>query len=152
MIVVVWLAQTALGRTGEGIFESTLIAPELYMASVSLLLLALAAAASTFIGWRVYRTTQSVLAGISCQITAVLFVFLSPYIVYPTPKALLLSISVCLMAVLAPATLGGEGGGRYVNHQDCDLPRIASHNFVTGCLTSSVTGGGLNLVGFEGLL
>ena len=31
-------------------------------------------------------------------------------------------------------------------------PRIASHNFVTGCLTSSVTGGGLNLVGFEGFL
>ena len=30
-------------------------------------------------------------------------------------------------------------------------PRIASHNFVTGCLTSSVTGG-LYLVGFEGVL
>ena len=107
-IVVVWLARMALSQTGTDIFESVLIAPEIYMASVSLLLLVLAAVASYVIGWRVYRATQSLLAGISCQFTAVLFVFLSPYIVYPTPEAILLSISVCLMAVLAPALLGSK--------------------------------------------
>ena len=106
-IVVVWGIRRFVGLSGQGIFESVLSSPELYMASVSAILLLLGAVAAYFLGRRVWQVTGSRIAGVSCQVTALLFALVSPYIVYPTPEAALLAISVGLMAVLAPALLGG---------------------------------------------
>ena len=106
-ILLVWSIWRLVGLSGQGIFESVLSSPELYMASVSVILLLLGAVAAYFLGRRVWQVTGSRIAGVSCQVTALLFALVSPYIVYPTPEAALLAISVWLMAVLAPALLGG---------------------------------------------
>lgn len=107
-ILVVWGAQRLVGLTGQGIFESVLSSPELYMASVSVILLLLGAVAAFFLGRRVWQVTGSLVAGVSCQVTPLLFALVSPYIVYPTPEAALLATSMALMAVLAPTLLGGS--------------------------------------------
>lgn len=105
-ILLVWGVRSLIGFAGQGIFESVLSLPELYLASVSAILLLLGAMAAYFLGYRVWQVTGSRIAGVSCQLTAMLFALVSPYIVYPTPEAALLAISVGLMAVLAPALLG----------------------------------------------
>lgn len=107
-ILLVWGVRSLLGFAGQGIFESVLSTPELYMASVSAILLLLGALAAYFLGRRVLQVTGSQIAGVSCQVTPLLFALVSPYIVYPTPEAALLVISVGLMAVLVPALLGSR--------------------------------------------
>lgn len=107
MILLVWGIRRLVGLAGQGLFESVLSSPELYMASVSAILLMLGAVAAYFLGRRVWQVTGSRIAGVSCQVTPLLFALVSPYIVYPTPEAALLATSVGLMAVLTPALLGG---------------------------------------------
>lgn len=104
-ILLVWGVRHLIGLTEQGVFESVLISPEIYLVSVSAILLLAGAVAAFALGRRVWRVTGSVLTGIACQVTPLLFVLVSPYIVYPTPEAALLVISVSLMAVLTPALL-----------------------------------------------
>ena len=110
-ILLVWSIRYLAGFAGQPIFESVLSLPELYLASVSAILLLLGAVAAYFLGRRVWQVTGSRIAGVSCQVTALLFALVSPYIVYPTPEAALLAISVGLMAVLTPALLGPCAAG-----------------------------------------
>ena len=105
-ILCVWAVCRLTGLTGLGMYESVLASPELYMAAVSVILLFLAVIAAYFLGRRVFQATNSRIAGVSCQLTALMFSLVSPYIVYPTPEAALLCVSVALMAVLAPTLLG----------------------------------------------
>ena len=114
-ILLVWSIQRLFGISGQGIFESVLSSPEVYLASVSAILLLLGAVSAYFLGRRVWQVTGSRIAGVSCQVTPLLFALVSPYIVYPTPEAALLATSVGLMAVLAPALLGGGRAGPMIS-------------------------------------
>ena len=109
-ILLVWGIRRLFGFAGQDIFESVLASPELYLASVSAILLLMGAAAAYFLGRRVWQVTDSRIAGVTCQATALLFSLVSPHIVYPTPEAALLAVSVGLMGVLAPALLGPGTG------------------------------------------
>lgn len=120
MILLVWGTRVLFGLTAQDVFDSVLASPELYMVSVSIVLLLLGAVAAYFLGRRVWQTTGSPFAGVSCQVTALLFSLVAPYIVYPTPEAALLCISVALMAVLTPALLGVGGA----------VPGIASRDAI----------------------
>lgn len=108
-ILAVWAVSRLTGMTNLGVFESVLASPERYMAAVSVILLLLGAVAAYFLGRRVLQATGSRIAGVSCQLTALMFAIVSPYIVYPTPEAALLCVSVTLMGMLAPAMLGHQG-------------------------------------------
>lgn len=108
LILVVWGIRRVTGLTDLGMFESVLSTPETYLASASVTLLLLGTVAAYFLGRRVLQTTGSLIAAVSCQLTPLMFVLVTPYIVYPTPEAALLCISVALMAALAPVLLGTD--------------------------------------------
>ena len=107
-IAVVWFVQHSLGITTQEMFISVLLAPELYLMIVSTLLVLLNTFSIFFLGKKILQTTGSLLSAWVCQLTPLLFVLVSPNILYPAPESLLWCLSLCLFAVLVPALLGGR--------------------------------------------
>eukprot|EP01037_Dinobryon_pediforme_P002312 gene2313-2351_t len=90
------------GLETYGIFDSALLHPELYLGSVSFVLLLLSGAAIYYLGTRVYRVTGSYLLSIGCQLSPLLFPAVVPNLVFPTPEALLIPIVITLLGVMTP--------------------------------------------------
>ncbi len=113
LILVVWGVSRLAGLTNLDVYESVLTSPEVYLASASVTFVILLGLATYFLGRRVWQTTGSIIAAISCQLAPLVFVLVSPYMAYPTPEAALMCVSVGLMATLTPALLGaGRSAGR----------------------------------------
>ena len=104
-IAVVWSFQKLLGMTQSDLYDSVLLNPEFYLVSVSGAVLFLSCAAIFFLGKRVYQATASYSLAISCQLFPFLFKPVIPNFVFPSPEALLISIVIGLLAVLAPVVL-----------------------------------------------
>jgi len=98
----VWLVATALHVTSAGIIDSAVQNPEFYLFGMTVLLLFFTAAASYYLGIKLYRATADAGIALSCQLTPLLFPLVSPMMAYPTAESLLQSISLLLLATLVP--------------------------------------------------
>jgi hypothetical protein len=108
LIATTWLLFRASGLTSFGLFESVLRMPELFLMATSFSLLAITCIALYKLGIQVTRLTRSIPLGLSCQVTPLLYPVVIPNLVFPTPEALLISISTALIAIIAPVVLSTE--------------------------------------------
>jgi hypothetical protein len=100
-----WFALWLVGVMPLGLFDSVLRSPEIFLGTTSAVLLVITSAANFYFGRRVYQVTQQYSIALTCQFTPLLYVAVIPNVVYPTPEALLLALSLTLMGVLAPVVL-----------------------------------------------
>ena len=105
-IAASWLVLKVAGGTSLGMFDAVLYRPEYFLSASTCVLLLLTGCAVFFVGRRIYSSTQSYPLAISCQFTPILYAVVTPNLVFPTPEALLISISIALIGVLAPVALG----------------------------------------------
>ena len=105
LLLITWLLLRSFGVSTFGLFESVLRMPEYFLMVTSISLLALTCVALYSFGAQTLRSTRSIPLALSCQVTPLLFPVVIPNIVFPTPEALLISISSALMAVIAPLVL-----------------------------------------------
>lgn len=108
LTVATWLLFRALGVTSFGLFESVLRMPEHFLMATSISLLAITCIATYKLGIQVTRFTRSTPLGLSCQLTPLLYAVVIPNLVFPTPEALLISISTALITVITPVALSTE--------------------------------------------
>ena len=120
-IPITWLITRTLGLTQLTALNSLLAAPEWYLFAVSTILLILNAGASYYFGLRVYRATKRYMLAIFCQTTPLLFVVVSPHVVYPTPESALFFISMLLMGAVAPIILSVGSGQQEAAHKNAIL-------------------------------
>ncbi len=114
-IAVVWFVRHTLGVIGQEMFVDVLAQPELYLMSVSALVVLLNSIAIFFIGLRVFKVTERYLSAAMCQLAPMVFVLSLPNVIYPSPESLLWCISLCLLGVLVPALLGDSSKQNIVN-------------------------------------
>lgn len=100
-----WFVLWSLGVMPLGLFDSVLRSPEIFLGTTSAVLLIITSAANFYFGRRVYQVTQQYSIALACQFVPLLYVAVIPNVVYPTPEALLLALSITLMGVLAPVVL-----------------------------------------------
>jgi hypothetical protein len=105
LLLVTWLLLRSFGVSTFGLFESVLRMPEYFLMATSVSLLALTCIALYNFGAQTWRLTRNTPLALSCQLTPLLFPVVIPNIIFPTPEALLISISSALMAVIAPLAL-----------------------------------------------
>ena len=108
LIVICWMLFSATGVTRVGLFEAVLDKPEYFLLSTSLVLLALTGYVLYRLGLQIYRFTASRALAFGCQTTPLLYPMTVPNIVFPTPEALLISVSLALVTVLAPLVLSNH--------------------------------------------
>ena len=116
-IAVVWSVRNLFGVAKQDMFVSVLAAPELYLMSVSAVVVVLNSLAIYFLGKQIFKVTQKYTAAAVCQMSPLIFALASPNILYPTPESLLWCISLSLTAVLAPALLGDTAETNVVNRK-----------------------------------
>lgn len=116
-IAIVWYVRHLVGGQVQEIFVSVLATPELYLLSVSAVVVFLNSLAIYFLGKQVYKVTQKYTAAAVCQMAPLIFVLVSPNVLYPAPESLLWCASLCLLAVLAPALLGDTVETNVVNRK-----------------------------------
>ena len=104
-IAIVWFFLKTTGFETAGLYDAVLLHPEFYLAAISTTLLLLSSLASYYFGQAVYRVTQSLSLALSCQLSPIIFASVVPNLIYPSPEALLITISVMLMGVMAPVIL-----------------------------------------------
>lgn len=100
-----WFVLWSVGLTSAGLFDSVLQNPEIFLGATSCVLLIITSAANFYFGRRVYQATLQYSIALACQFAPLLFVAVIPNVVYPTPEALLLAISMTLMGILAPVAI-----------------------------------------------
>jgi hypothetical protein len=100
-----WFVLWLVGVMPLGLFDSVLRSPEVFLGTTSAVLLTITSAAIFYFGRRVYQVTQQYSIALACQFAPLLYVTVIPNMVYPTPEALLLALSITLMGVLAPVVL-----------------------------------------------
>ena len=105
VITLVWCFLRSFSLTDLGLFDTVLLRPELFLMTTSCVLLGLTVTALFYFGRSILENTQSLATAIACQFTPLLFAVVIPNLVFPTPEALLISISVTLMGVLTPVVL-----------------------------------------------
>jgi hypothetical protein len=116
-IAVFWSVRNLFGVAKQDMFVSVLAAPELYLMSVSAVVVVLNSLAIYFLGKQIFKVTQKYTAAAVCQMAPLIFALVSPNILYPTPESLLWCISLSLIAVLAPALLGDTSETNVVNRK-----------------------------------
>ena len=109
IIATTWLGLRSLGITSVGLFDSVLILPEVFLCATSVFLLALTCLANFYLGRSIYKVTQNYWLALACQVAPLLYPIVIPNLVFPTPEALLISISLALLAVLAPVSITQAG-------------------------------------------
>lgn len=105
-IAVVWFLSKLAGITTLGIFDSVLADPELYLLSVTCVLLMLSCSAIYYCGLKVFRATGNYSLAISLQLSPFLFEPVIPNFIYPTPEALLITVVMTLIGVMTPVLFG----------------------------------------------
>jgi hypothetical protein len=105
IIFLGWCGLRALGLTHHDLYDSVLRTPEFFLACTSLSLVALTCLALYYFGARILRCTDSYAMALSCQLTPALYSMVIPNLVFPTPEALLFSVSTLLLAVVTPLAL-----------------------------------------------
>lgn len=116
-IAIVWYVRNIFGAIEQDIFVSVLATPELYLLSVSAVVVILNSLAIYFLGKQIFKVTHKYTAAAVCQMAPLIFVLVSPNILYPAPESLLWCISLSLLAVLAPALLGDTVETNVVNRK-----------------------------------
>src|SRR5215831_617327 len=106
IIFVRWVLFWIAGKESEGVISSVLSEPELYIESISWVLLALNGWATFYLGRRIYKSTNNTSYALFCQSAPLAFAVVAPRIVYLSPEALLICTSYCLLGVLAPFLFG----------------------------------------------
>ena len=105
IIATTWLGLRTLGLTSVGLFDSVLRMPEVFLGATSIFLLTLTCLASFYLGRSIYKVTQDFSMALVCQVVPLLYPIVIPNLVFPTPEALLISVSLTLIAVLAPLSI-----------------------------------------------
>jgi hypothetical protein len=105
VIALVWCFLHSFALTDLGLFDTVLLRPELFLLATSCVLLGLTVTALFYFGRRIFDNTQSLATAIACQFSPLVYAMVIPNLVFPTPEALLISISVTLMGVLTPIVL-----------------------------------------------
>ena len=105
IIATIWLGLRILGISSAGLFDSVLLMPEVFLCATSVFLLILTCLANFYLGRSVYKVTQNFSMALACQIAPLLYSIVIPNLVFPTPEALLLSVSLKLLAVLDPVSI-----------------------------------------------
>ena len=106
IIYVRWVLFWIAGKESDGVISSVLSEPELYIESVSWVLLALNGWATFYLGRQIYKSTSNTSYALFCQSAPLAFAVVAPRIVYLEPEALLIFTSYCLLGVLAPFLFG----------------------------------------------
>lgn len=94
-----WIAN---GFSGPGVVDGVTADPEAYLAVISAVLLALNAGADYYFGRQVWRTTGSAGQAVFAQGAPLAFWMVAPRLVYASPEALLIAVSLLLLGVLMP--------------------------------------------------
>ena len=97
-----WLVLRLLGQTSLGLFDSVLRAPEIFLGAASSTLLIITSAANFYFGYRIYQATRQYSISLACQLAPLLYAAVIPNVVFPTPEALLIALSLILMGILVP--------------------------------------------------
>jgi hypothetical protein len=105
IIATTWFVLHSIGATSAGVFDSVLLTPEVFLCVTSIFLLTLTCLASFYLGRAIYKVTQSLSMALACQVSPLLYPIVIPNVVFPTPEALLISVSLTLLAVLVPLTI-----------------------------------------------
>ncbi len=117
IIAIAWYLRNFFGAAPQEIFVSVIAAPEFYLLNVSAVVVILNSLAIYFLGKQIFKVTQKYTAAAVCQMAPLIFVLVSPNILYPTPESLLWCVSLGLIAVLAPALLGDTLETNIVNRK-----------------------------------
>jgi hypothetical protein len=104
-ILAVWLLMKTFRFSDAGLFDSVLIYPEYYLATVTGLMVLCTSLAVLYLGSRVYQSTSRYSYAVACQTTPLLFASVVPNLVFPSPEALLFGISIGLAGIIAPLLL-----------------------------------------------
>ena len=100
-----WFVLWLIGLMPLGLFDSVLRSPEIFLGATSAVLLMITSAANFYFGRRVYQVTRQYSSALACQFAPLLYASVVPNVVFPTPEALLIALSILLMGVLAPVIL-----------------------------------------------
>ena len=103
--VICWFVLRLLNHTSFELFDSVLRAPEIFLGASSCVLLIITSAANFYFGCRVYQATRQYSISLACQLAPLLYAAVIPNVVFPTPEALLIGLSLILMGILAPVIL-----------------------------------------------
>jgi len=106
VIAIVYFFLRSFELTDLGLFDTVLHRPELFLIATSCVLLALTVTALFYFGRHIYLGTKNLTIAVACQLTPLLYAVVIPNLVFPTPEALLISISLMLMGVLTPIVFG----------------------------------------------
>lgn len=105
---IAWLFYRGIGVTSVGLFESVLRTPEWFLVATSLSLLAFTCIALYKLGSQIFRLTCNLPLALSCQVTPLLYQVVVPNVIFPTPEALLISVSTAFVIVIAPLVLSRD--------------------------------------------
>jgi len=94
----------------EDIFYSVLSDPEGYLVTIASVLILLNTWSMFFLGKRIYQTTHNLRLSTLSQFTPFLFINTLPSVAYPGPESVLLIVTTCLLALLAPIIFKCRGG------------------------------------------
>ena len=120
-IAVVWAVLKIVGIEKNNIFDSVLSDPELYLAATSTTLLLLSGIVTYYFGKSIFRVTRSYSLAFSCQLSPILFASVIPNLVYPSPEALLIIITITLLGAMAPVILNNSNLDKSIS-QKATLP------------------------------
>jgi hypothetical protein len=105
-IVLQWAASRFFGFVSEGIFAAVIAQPEAYLHSVAWALLLLNGWALYFLGRRMFQVVGSIRVALFCQSAPLAFSIVAPRVAYPSPEAILIFASLCLVGLLSPILIG----------------------------------------------
>lgn len=102
VIFITWTILSFIGQTSTHIALSVASDPELYLQTITAILICINAWGVYFLGIRIYKSTKNIGLSLFCQ----LVIFYSPIllfrIIYPSPESLIIFITVCLLGFCAP--------------------------------------------------
>ena len=102
LIFCTWVVLSVVGAVGQSLELSVTLMPEVYLRVISTGLILINAGAIYFLGDKVSQATKSISIALLSQCVFMSSSVLLFRIGYPSPESLIIAITTCLMAVLAP--------------------------------------------------
>jgi hypothetical protein len=102
VIFLTWAALSFFGHTSTQIALSVANDPELYLQTITAILICINAWGVYFLGIKVHRSTKNIGLSLFCQLAIFYTSILLFRIVYPSPESLVIFITVCLLGLFSP--------------------------------------------------
>ena len=102
LVYLQWVFVKLFNTVNADVLVAVMTEPERYLLFISRVLLALNALALFFLGKKIYQSTKSLFFAMFCQCSLLTYGVFGTKLLYPAPEALVASLSLCMLAVLAP--------------------------------------------------